>query len=372
MKTNNVLGIVFANVHDDFIHDLTKVRSMASVPFGARYRIIDFSLSNLVNAGVSKVGVVPKSNYHSLMDHLGSGKPWDLDRKSGGLSILPPYVNSEVSLQTGHIDSLSTIMSYLRGSKETYVVMCDADVVSNMDIGDMLQQHISKKADVTIAYKTGPLPRNDGDIMTFSFAKNGRIEKILLSQNTGMECAFSLDVVIISRERLIQLVQAAKEENATRIWRDVFLKQVDTLHIYGYEITGAAFVIDGTDSYANANFALLQPEVRQEVFDPTRPVYTKTRDDVPTKYGLSARVKNSLIADGAVVDGEVTDCVIFRGVHIEKGAVLKNCIIMQDSIVRKDAKLTYVIADKDAEITEGRSLCGAPTQYMFVHKKAKV
>ena len=153
MKNNNVMGVVFANVHDDLIRDLTEVRSMASVPFGGRYRMIDFPLSNLVNAGVSKVGVIPKYNYHSLMDHLGSGKPWDLDRKSGGLSILPPYLTSDVDMDSGHIDSLNTVMSYLRGSKEKYIVMCDADVVGNIDISKMLEAHFATDADITIAYK---------------------------------------------------------------------------------------------------------------------------------------------------------------------------------------------------------------------------
>lgn len=372
MKSNNVMGIVFANVHDDLIHDLTKVRSMASVPFGGRYRLIDFPLSNLVNAGVSKVGVVPKSNYHSLMDHLGSGKPWDLDRKSGGLSILPPYVNSDVSLETGHIDSLSTIMSYLRASKEKYVVMCDADVVGNIDIGKMLKQHFNGDADITIAYKNGPLPKNHGDMMTFTFDDNKRVTKIRLSENNGVQCDFSLDVVVMERTLLISLVQAAKEENATRMWRDVFMNRVDTLKIFGYEVEEFAWVIDGTESYANANFALLNPKVRAELFNSKRPVYTKNRDDVPTKYGLNSKVKNSLIADGCIIDGNVTNCIVFRGVHVAEGATLTNCIIMQDSIIGRDADLKYVIADKNAEITEGRALCGAPTHYMVVRKRAKV
>lgn len=372
MKTNNVMGVVFANVHDELIHDLTEVRSMASVPFGGRYRLIDFSLSNLVNAGVSKVGVVPKSNYHSLMDHLGSGKPWDLDRKSGGLAILPPYVNSEVSMQTGHIDSLSTIMSYLRGSKEKYVVMCDADVIGNIDIGAMLKQHAKSGADITIAYKNGPLPKNHGDIMTFNFDDDKRVNKIRLSENSGVECDFSLDVVVLERALLISLVQDAKEENATRMWRDVFMSRVDTLRIFGFEVVEFSCVVDGTEAYANANFALLNPKVREELFNKSRPIYTKNRDDVPTKYGLDSKVRNSLIADGCVIEGEVTNCIVFRGVKIEKGAKISNCIIMQDAKICKDADLKYIIVDKNAEITKERTLCGAPTHYMVVRKKAKV
>lgn len=372
MKNNNVMGLVFANVHDDLIRELTEVRSMASVPFGGRYRMIDFPLSNLVNAGVSKVGIIPKSNYHSLMDHLGSGKPWDLDRKSGGLSILPPYVNSEVSMGTGHIDSLSTVMSYLRGAKEKYVVMCDADVVGNIDIEKIINNHKETGADITIAYKDGPLPKNKSDIMCLEMDKTGRVNKIRMSENYGVSCLFSLDIIIMERNLLMSLVKKAKEENAVRWGRDVFLAGVDTLKIYGYAVKEFAWVIDGTESYANANFALLNPKVRAELFASDRPIYTKNRDDVPTRYGLNSKVSNSLIADGCVIEGEVNNCIIFRGVKVEDGATLSNCIIMQDTIIRRAADLKYVIADKNTEITEGRALCGAPTHYMAIRKSAKV
>ncbi len=372
MKHNNVMGVVFANVHDDLIPELTKIRSTASIPFGARYRLIDFSLSNLVNAGISKVGVIPKYNYHSLMDHLGSGKPWDLDRKSGGLSILPPYVTSQVSIYTGHIDSLHTITSYLKWSKEKYIVMCDADVVGNIDIEKMLESHFENKADITIAYKKGPLPKSNSDIMCFDISKDQQIKKIRMSDNYGMECFFSLDVVIMERELLMCLVREAREENLSRLWREVFAAKVNALKIFGYEVTEVAWVIDSTESYANANFELLNSKVRFELFNNKRPIYTKNRDDVPTKYGLNAKVQNSLIADGCFIEGEVTDCVVFRGVRIKEGAKLFNCIVMQDSVIEKNAYLKYVITDKNNCISEGRILCGAPTHYMTVRKSAKV
>ena len=373
MKNNNVMGVVFANVHDDLIRELTEFRSMASIPFGGRYRMIDFPLSNLVNAGVSKVGIIPKYNYHSLMDHLGSGKPWDLDRKSGGLSILPPYVNSDVSVETGHIDSLSTVMSYLRKSKEKYIVLCDADVVGNIDISKMLTAHFETNADITIGYKNGPLPKsNHCDIMSFEMEKDGRIIKIRTPENFGVTCDFSLDVVVMQRTLLMDLVKTAREENMSRRWRDVITSRLDQLKIYGYAVKEFAWVIDGTESYANANFALLNPKVRQELFTSERPVYTKNRDDVPTRYGLNAKVSNSLIADGCVIEGEVNNCIIFRGVRIEQGASLSNCIIMQDAVIRRAADLKYVIADKNTEVTEGRALCGALTHYMTIRKSAKV
>lgn len=372
MKSNNVMGVVFANVHDDLISELTSARSMASVPFGGRYRLIDFSLSNLVNAGITKVGVIPRFNYHSLMDHLGSGKPWDLDRKSGGLSILPPYITPEISVGAGHINSINSIMNYLDRSKEKYVVMCDADVIGNINIEKMLEFHFDRGADITVAYKNGRLPKSHGDIMTFELDGDNRISEIRMPQNSGSECNFSLDVVIIERKLIMDMAKSANEKNLLSLWRDVFMPSLEKYKFFGYEIKEYAIVVDGAESYAKASFDLLNPEIRKDIFNSERPIYTKTRDDFPTKYGLNSCVKNSLIADGCIIEGNVKNCIIFRGVKILEGAKLENCIIMQDTVVGKNADIKYVISDKNATISDGLKMCGAPKQFMIIHKFAEV
>lgn len=372
MNRNDVMGVVFANVHDDLVSDLTAVRSMASIPFGGRYRLIDFSLSNLVNAGISRVGVIPKFNYHSLMDHLGSGKPWDLDRKSGGLSILPPYLTPEAHLISGHVDSLDSIRNYLERSKEKYIVLCDADVVSNIDLQKMLDSHFKNNADITIAYKHGKLPKSHRDIMSFEMDENKKINKIIMSDNFGSVCDFSLDVIIMQRTMIMELVRTAREQNASNLWQDVFQPRVNSLKIFGYEIKECAWVIDSPTSYAQANFSLLDPKIRNDLFAVQRPVYTKVRDDVPTRYGLDSKVSDSLIADGCVIEGRVENCVIFRGVRIEKGAVLKNCIIMQDTVIKNNVNMDCVITDKNVTVSDVRNLCGVPTHYMFIKKHAVV
>ena len=371
MKQGRALGIVFANVHDDLVADLTANRAVASIPFGGRYRIIDFVLSNFVNAGISKVGLIPKYNYHSLMDHLGSGKPWDLDRKSGGLYILPPYLRPGMSLNPGHIESLDSIRSYISHSKEEYIVLCDSDVVCNFDLKDMIKSHTKSGADITIAYKNGPLPKNYRDIMALQLEKE-RITKISLPDKEGQICNFSLDVIIMNRLALLDMVSKAVEENATHMWRDLFLPRVESLKIFGYEVTAPAWVIDSPETYAKANFALLNPEIRKAVFAPERPVYTKVRDDVPAKYGLKSKVSNSLIADGCVVEGTVKNSILFRGVKVASGAVIENCIIMQDSFMGENVNMKYVISDKNVTVQKDRQLCGAETQYMYIRKSAKV
>lgn len=372
MRTNDVLGIIFANVHDDMVNELTHNRSMASIPIGGRYRMIDFPLSNMVNAGISTVGVITNNNYHSLMDHLGAGKPWDLDRKAGGLFILPPYNNEKAGRFSGHIDSLGGVLNFINHSNEKYVVMCDSDVIGNFDLEKIIESHKEKGADVTVAYKHGPLPKSHRDIMSFRFDQDGRADEIRLSDNIGVTCPFSLDVFVIDRNLLINLVHSALETNATSLSREVFMPLVKKLKIYGYEIKETAWVIDSTESFVKANFKLLECETRREIFTAERPIYTKTRDDVPTRYGLNAVAHNSLIADGCVIEGTVKNCILFRGVKVASGAVLENCIIMQDSVIGKNARLSFVTTDKNVEVSEDRVLCGAPTHSVFIKKSAKV
>lgn len=372
MTHKKLLGIIFANVHDEFLPDLTVNRSMASIPFGGRYRLIDFPLSCLVNAGVSTVGIIPKVNYHSLMDHIGSGKAWDLDRKSGGIFILPPYLKARMSTNPGHIESLDSIMEFLKKSKEEDIILCDADVVGNIDIRDMYQNHKEKGADISIAYKKGVLPHNKGDVMAFETEPDGRITKIMLPRSAEKELSFSLDIVIMKRELVIKLVNEAMENNSLNMWKDIFMPKVNELKFYGYGVSSPIFVIDSKESYAEANFALLNPEIRREIFTPSRPIYTKVRDDVPAKYGLSAVTCNSLVADGCIIEGTVKNSILFRGAKVMKGAVVENSIIMQDTVIEENAALNYVITDKNVVITKDTDLKGAVSHFMYISKSTKV
>lgn len=372
MLANKVLGVIFANVHDDFVPNLTKNRSMASIPFGGRYRLIDFSLSNLVNAGINTVGVIPQNNYHSLMNHLGSGKAWDLDRKTGGLFILPPYLKGEMRQNSGHIDSLLSITNFLMHSDEKDVILCDTDVVSNIDILKMYKKHIDKNSDVTIAYKEGTIPKNNSDIMTFKLAEDERIIGITMPKISETALNFSLDTIIINRRLLLDLIEKAKTKNLTHLWREMFMPQVKKLNFYGYKVTSPTFVIDSEKSFADANFALLEPNVRNALFNPNRPIYTKVRDDMSTNFGTDAKVSNSLIADGCVIEGSVVNSVLFRGVKIEKGAMVKNCILMQDTIINENTSVEYILTDKSVKISKNTDLKGAKSHLMYIEKSAVI
>ncbi|MEG0912271.1 MAG: glucose-1-phosphate adenylyltransferase subunit GlgD [Oscillospiraceae bacterium] len=372
MLTNKALGIIFANMHDDMVGEMTEIRSMASLPFGGRYRLIDFYLSSLVNAGVTKVGVIAKHNYQSLLDHLGSGRSWDLARKRSGLSIFPPNSLSQEGTYHGRVQALHNVIRYIKYSSEKYVVLMDCDNVCNIDFTDVLNRHAESGADVTIVSR-GVVSGEDMERNSVLLHSDdtGRVREMLFDRYEG-GCTISMDIFVISRDKLVELVETAISRMQTMFERDVLLKGIDTLNIREYKFGGFVRRVYSTKSYYEANMALLEPKNMDALFTPERPVYTKVRDEAPVRYGIDAKVTNSLIADGCVILGEVENCMIFRGVTVGKHTKVKNSIIMQDTIISERSELSFVITDKDVVINPDRSLMGHENYPLYIKKFSNI
>lgn len=372
MLTARALGIIFANMHDDMVGEMTEIRSMASLPFGGRYRLIDFHLSSLVAAGVTKVGVIAKRNYQSLLDHLGSGRSWDLARKRAGLSIFPPYGRSQEGPYHGRIQALHGIVDYLRHSSEKYVIMMDCDHVCNLNYDDVLKQHIASGADVTVVCRKVVHDEDmERDCVLVKPDLTGRIVELLFDRFEG-GCLASMDIFVAAKDKLIDLVETAISRMQTMFERDILLNNIQTLNIRAYDFEGFVRRIYSTRSYYEANMDLLDPANMDALFTPSRPVYTKVRDEAPVRYGIDAKVRNSLIADGCVILGEVENCMIFRGVTIGRDAKVKNSIIMQDTVVSERADLNCVITDKDVVINPDRTLVGHEKYPLYIKKFSNV
>lgn len=367
MRKSAVSGLIFANANDNMLKKLTANRSMASVPFGARYRIIDFALSNLVNAGANSVGIITKENYRSLMDHVGNGVAWDLDRKNGGLYIIPPYSRTGIKKYVGTISAINGAMDFLKHCGSDYIVLCDSQVIANIDISSAVKQHKAKKADITVIYHNDKLPKNSYEKMVLTLDSESRVEKIVFDSSED-KVIFGIGVSIINRELLIKLIKEALADDEISFARDVIAQKTKTLKIYGFEHKEYVAVMDNTATYYDASMALFNKEIRDQLFNKERPIYTKVRDGMPTRYGTKALVKNSLIGDDCVIDGTVKNSILFRGVKVEKGAVVENCILMQETVVGKDARLDNVIADKNAVIGEEMVLKGNSKRHCFVEK----
>ena len=371
MRGNNVLGIIFSNIHDESIRELTDSRTMGSVPFGGRYRLIDFPLSNMSNSGVTKVGVITKSNYRSLMDHLGSGKAWDLSRKREGLILLPPYSNGN-AIYENRLQALSGIRDFLASSQEEYVFLCDCDVICNLDVQDIISRHIQNNADITVVYKRGVVDEKTLKSVVINSDEEGRITEMMVSPRINGECDYGLNMYVMRREFLEWMVSEAISRNMKSFEKDILQASVNRYRVMAYECTSFVETIGSMSQYFAANMKLLRPEVRADLFDKDRPIYTKVKDEMPARYGLGSVVKNSLVADGCVIEGAVENCVLFRGVHIGKGAKVSNSIIMQASEVGAGANLSYVIVDKNVIIKPERTLMGFDSYPVYIRKGSVV
>lgn len=376
VNTNqDALGIIFPNSYDNQVPELVSERLMASIPFASRYRMIDFLLSSMVNCGIDNISVIVRKNYRSLMRHLGSGREWDLTRKNGGLNIVPPFAEKTVKVYNGRVEALASILEFLKIQREKYVVISDANIVANFDFNAMIDAHAASGADVTIAYKKEEIPygfMNLQPTLTTDLYytlnmndENGRVTQIKTNPKEHGPQNFSMNIYLIDRELLIEQISNAYAHGFSYFERDILAPQLEELKVYGYEYTGYTARISDKNSYFNENMRLLQDENLSALFDRS-PIYTRVRDDNPTRYIGRSRVRNSMVADGCVIEGEIENCVLFRGVKVGRGSVVKNCILMQDTTIMNNVEMEYIITDKEVTISTGKELKGNDTFPIFV------
>ena len=369
----NAIGIIFPNSYDNLVPELAGDRLMASIPFAGRYRIIDFLLSSLANCGISNIAIVVRENYHSLMDHLGSGREWDLLRKTGGLSIFPPYAEKNMKVYSGRVEALESILPYLKSKKEKYVIMMDANIAVDFDFNAMLAEHIESGADVTVAYTEQEIPAeliragSHGDMYYTLKLDEGRVRRIFMNSEMCGKQNLSMNIYIMDREALIDKIHAAFVRGYSCFERDILAPRLEKYNIRGYKYDGYYARICGLKSYFDENMKLLDDENLDALFTGGQ-IYTKIRDDNPTRYINGCKTKNNLVADGCVIEGDVENCVLFRGVKIAKGAKIRNSVLMQDTVVNAGARLDYVVTDKNVTIEVGQELKGTDTQPFYVAK----
>lgn len=368
----SAIGVIFSNMHEENVPELVRRRTMASIPFGGRYRIIDFTLSNMVNSGITTVGLMTTNNYRSLIDHIGSGKDWDLARKDGGLILLPPFSEKHDKLYTNRLEALGSLTGFLSRRKEKYVVLTDCDGVARIDISDIIEKHESNNADITLVTHHGKVGHRS-DFMLIKANDDDRVNEIKLSPHMeeGMKADIYINMMIINRQFLLNLVGDSVTHGFSSFESDILVKQLDSLKIYRYDFKGYYAGIDSMAAYYKHNMELLDKDVRDELFG-SRDIYTKVRDSAPSKYGEDAVVRNSLISDGCVIEGVVENSILFRGVKVSKGAVIRNSIIMQDNYIGPNTSLNCVITDKNVVVSDNKTLSGCSTLPYFIQKGTRL
>lgn len=371
--SSQTLGIIFSNMHDEELQDLTVRRTIASIPFGGRYRLIDFVLSNMYNSGITKVGVITKSNYQSLMDHVGSGKEWDMAHKREGLFILPPFGHAQSGIYKSRLDALSGITDFLRRSTNEYVLMSDSNVVCNMNLNQPIDFHIRNHADITAICRHTIVPKDvAGRVTAYHPDHSGRVTDMELNPAADGEILMGLNMWVVGRAFLERIVAEAASRGYGSWERDVLQKRLGDYRVFAWEFDGYAGRIDSIKDYFRVNMDLLRKEVREELFYRYGHIYTKVRDEVPAKYGPDAAVSHSFVADGCTVEGSVEDSILFRGVHIGKGSHVSHSIVMQGTRIGENVRLNYLIVDKDAYISDSRVLMGYDSYPLFIGKGGMV
>jgi len=329
----------------------------------------------MTNSGIPEVGVITKSNYQSLLDHIGSGREWDLATKNGGLHLLPPFSHHKSGLYRGRIEALEGVLPYIQNSDAEYVVMADCDVVTTIDFRQVIREHKKNQADITVVYAKHNFT-NAGVGSRASTILEVNDEKRIISATINPdilgEANRSLNMFVIERKILEKIVSRYAPEGFASFDKQVLQQNKANYKICGYEHKGYYEKIEDIMSYYNANMNLLNPENMQNMFLNSTPIYTKVKDSGPAKYETGSSVKNSLIADGCVIEGEVVNSVLFRGVKVGKGAVVKNCILMQNTIVGDDAELHAVITDKNVKIGKNKLLTASTKNALFIKKNQKI
>lgn len=367
-----MVGIVFSNIYDATMGELTKRRTVASLPFGGRYRQIDFVLSNMVNSDIASIGVITKYNYQSLMDHLSSSSEWDLNRKTGGLYILPPFSTGHTGIYRGKIEALYGALSFLKGNKDEYVLLCDSPIICNIDYDKVLDEHIKSKKDITvIANRAAKKSKYD---LVLDTEKNNKVVGIAVDATAAKDSLIGMGMFIMKREELIDVIEDSVSRGLYHFEKDFLQKKFmdKKISINVYEFSD--YVLRNRDvvSYYENNLKLMDEDVRNSLFNVKRPIYTKVRDEVPTRYGNQAKVDDCIVADGCTIHGNAENSVIFRDVRIGKGSIVKNSIIFQGTSIGENAIVENAIIDKDAKITDGTTLIGAKTAPIIINKNETV
>lgn len=364
-------GIIFAYRAAPALGELVSRRTAASLPFCGRYRLINFPLSSMMNAGIRDVGVIMQRDYQSLLDHLGSGKPWDMSRKDRGLRILPPFGLPEYHKgnYAGTMEALIAVKAYVRDIPQKHVVLMLGDLVANIDLQPILEQHLRSGAEIT-AICSDHTP--SGARHRFVVGEDGFVKTALYDVKGGEGLA-SLEGYVIEKETLLRLMEYCHAHNLYRFHRDGlgrFLAEGGRMGVAVHP--GYAEMINSVEIYYRASRDMLDSDKRHELFPADRPVRTKNHEGVSTYYGEKAVSRNSLVADNCIIDGEIDNCIVFSGVRIGAGAKLKNSVIFRNNVIEENVELNYVIADKDCSFAAGTSLCGSEKLPLVVAKGKKI
>lgn len=353
----NYIGIINLDENEDRIRELTRIRPLASVPMAGRYRIVDFVLSNMTNAGIENIAIFSKNKSRSLVDHLSNGRPWDLHRKRDGLRI---FNFGEEDPVYDDVHTFANNMEFFKYSKQDYVVLSSSYMICNIDLTEVMKFHEKNVNDITVVYKTvNSADKSFIDCDVINVDSDNNIISVGENIGSAKEANINMEIFLMRKDLFIEIIYECIKTGLDKKVKKCIYRNLDKLKVKAYKFDGYLSCINSLEAYYKANMDLLNVRINNELFFDNGPIYTKSKDEGPTKYTKDSNVVNSIIANGCYIEGTVENCIISRRVHIHKDAHLKDCIILQNSIINPHAKLQNVITDKCANITKGEELKGA-------------
>lgn len=366
----NAMGLILADNRRVHLGPLNQPRALAAVPFAGRFRIVDFTLSNMVNCGIKRIGIVALTRYKSLMDHVGTGSWWDLDRIRQGLYLIPPYINP-VTRAPDRTDAQG-IIDYVESGDQDYVFISASDYVSNMRLHPLLDQHKESGADMSVYYARDGHPSRRIS-MGLELDEDSMIKRLRVDQREMENELNAFGLLVVSRELLLRMLEEMMARGIADFSIVGLLEHYSRLRIQALEYDGLLFRIHDIESYFESSMRLLDPQVRNELFDPERPIYTKVKNRAPCIVSPeSGLLRNVLGSDGCAIMGQVEDSVLFRGCVIGRNARVTNCVLFQDAQISEGAVLDHVIVGKNSVVRMGGKLAGRPGAPLVVAKNAIV
>lgn len=367
---NNCLGIINLDENESRMGELVRYRTLASVPIAARYRVIDFVLSNMANSGIEGIGIFTKNKSRSLINHLTNGRPWDLHRKKDGLRV---FNFGEYDPEYDDVHNFVDNIEFIKQSRRDYVLIAPSYMICNIDYSEVIKYHKNSNKDITIVYKKvfdGNEKFIDCDVLNIN--KDSRV--ISIGENIGREsnANISMEMYIMKTEVFIDIIYDSIKSGMYRKIKDYISSNLDDIEVGAFEFKGYLACINSLKAYFDTNMDLLTKLVNKELFYENKPIYTKSQDEAPAQYTKRSDVTNSIVANGSYIEGTVKNCIIGRRVHISEGTILENCVIMQNTVIGQNVKMDKVIADKGTLIDENQNIMGTDNHPVTIQKSRAI
>lgn len=347
------IAMLLAGGQGSRLYSLTRNIAKPAVHFGSKYRIIDFTLSNCVNSNIDTVGVLTQYQPLELNDYIGNGSPWDLDRTYGGVHLLPPYQDTKgAGWYKGTANAVYQNLSFIKRYNPTYILILSGDHIYKMDYEKMLHAHIKKGADCTIAVIDVPL-EEASRFGIMNTDNNGKIIEFEEKPAKPKSTKASMGVYIFTAKKLYSYLEAdeADESSSNDFGKNIIPAMLaDGCEMFAYDFSGYWKDVGTIDSLWEANMDLLGDSPALELHDPDSRIYFRHMPHNPQYIGDSANVVNSLIAEGSEIYGEVTDSVLFDGITVEEGAIIRNSVVMSGAVIKKGARINYSIVAENSVI----------------------